>query len=383
MLCLNQLCESYSDCCSTRRSAAGITTHRKGFSMGAILTGGNTLKYIGVTASVIGVTASVIGVTASVSRCLHKETRIYKTLQIWATYFCIAVLWGCAGKEMPTQVHVDETPEPLQEAQPVPVVSQEGFDIAVYLDDPNTFPLDAANAIIWARNQWDGVIVEGLPDIPSSAYSHLTMIPSVGKIDDLLVQFVWKGTREDRPNAVATTYMTISRRPPKDGGLPFYAEVWLYESFKSLSQWEQRVVILHEFGHAFGFSEVYMEKHLETISGIRYYTGGHAVKGYREVLYAMGERLAFAIPNLHVPMELETTHWKYPEMDWDVMQPYIAGQNNITLVTLGVLLDLGYIVDVSKAQMPNPTLTKPAIGQPVFKHDHSHIHLVLPEGSGK
>ncbi len=300
---------------------------------------------------------------------------IYTLLQLGATCFILTVLMACAKVPAPTQVQVNETPEPLQSAQTVPV-PQERFDIGVYLDNPGTFPLEVSNAIIWARDQWEGVIVGGLPDMPAFTYSHISAIPPVARVDDLLVKFVWKVPTN--PNAVATTHLTVARSPTM-GGLPFYAEVWLYDYLNTLTQAQKRAVILHEIGHALGFSDVYIKEYLEVVSSVKYYSGAHGVQGYREVLYHLGEKLSFAIPDLRIPMEMETTHWKYPEMMWDIMQPYVAPQSVISKVTLGMLHDLGHVVDYNKAQMPHPVLTKPAIGQPVFKHvhDHTHIHIVV------
>lgn len=346
------------------QSAANITTHRKGFSMSAIFTGGNTRRFRGVT--------------ASVSRYLHKESRRYKAITKNATVFLVMVLIGCAKPNAPTQVHVDETPEPLQEAQPIPV-PQDRFRLTLYLDEPMGFPDDVYSAIVRAANQWESVIVSGLPDVPASMYSHLSIIPQVGAIDDLLVKFVWKET--SNPFSVATMHLTVAR-PATMGGLPFYAEVWMYDYLKSLPQESQKAAILHEIGHALGFSRAYIEKYLEVVSSVKYYNGAHGVKGYREVLYYLGEKLSFAIPDLRIPMEMESTHWKYPEMMWDIMQPHVAPQSVISKVTLGMLHDLGHVVDYTKSQMPHPTLTKPAIGRSIFnhEHDHTHIHVVLPEG---
>lgn len=324
--------------------------------MSAIFTGGNTRRF-----------------RENVSDCLW-----YRLMTVLATYLFLIVLMACA-KGAPTQVTVDETPEPLQTTQPIPDAPADRFDIDVYLDDPNMFTPQIGDAIIWAANQWESVIVSGLPDVPASMYSHLSVIPKVGAVDDLLVGFVWKET--DNPNAVATTHLTVAR-PVTQGGLPFYAEVWVYGFFRSLSLESQKVVILHEMGHALGFSRAYIGEHIEVSTGIRYYNGAHGVMGYREVLYAMGEKLSFAIPDLRIPMETETTHWKFPEMQWEIMQPYVAPQGVISKVTLGVLHDLGHVVDYTRAQKPHWALTKPAIGQPFFKHvhDHTHIHIVLPEG---
>lgn len=329
--------------------------------MSAIFTGGNTRRFKECPAKT-GARSAQTGCT------------IYKLLQIWATVFLLTLLMACA-KGAPTQVHVDETAEPLQETQPIPV-PQDRFRLTLYLGQPMGFPNDVYDAIIWAANQWENVVVSGLPDVPASMYSHLSILPPVVSVDDLLVQFIWKTS--ENPNAVATTHLTVAR-PAIQGGLPFYAEVWMYDYLRGLPQEQQRAVILHEIGHALGFSRAYMAEHLEVISGIRYYGGAHGVKGYREVLYALNEKLAISIPDLRVPMELETSHWKFPEMMWDIMQPYIAPQGAISKVTLGVLHDLGHVVDYTNAQMPHPALTKPAIGQPVFRHehDHTHIHIVI------
>lgn len=93
----------------------------------------------------------------------------------------------------------------------------------------------------------------------------------------------------------------------------------------------------------------------------------------------MGEKLAFGIPDLRVPMA-GTSHWRFPELQWDIMQPYGMPGSVLIKVTIGAMEDLGYKVNYFQAEYPPSNLTKPAIGRPIFKHDHTHnIHVVLSE----
>ena len=133
--------------------------------------------------------------------------------------------------------------------------------------------------------------------------------------------------------------------------LPFYSEVWIYDGLldPNYTTQDRTNVLIHEFAHALGFNEYVIGKTAgtETVGVIPFFNDANAIAAYREILYHyMGEKLAFGIPDLRVPM-VGDLHWRFPELQWDIMQPYGMLGAVLTKVTIGAMEDLGYKVDYS------------------------------------
>ena len=288
---------------------------------------------------------------------------------------------GCGSKGAPTQVVLqDGDPLELTMEQSNPTTEKEPFNIVINPEAITYIPADVLGIVASVISEWERIIVEGLPDVPQSDYSHLPYLFPPGKIDDLYIHLVWKDPAVGHDGVVATTRLTISRGDSL--GLPFYAHIWLYDTYFSgnrLTPAQKRSAILHEVGHALGFSEYYLSDLISDFGGTHYFWGENAITGYRHVLYNyLGEKLAYGIPDLGVPMEEGLSHWKYPALGWDIMQPFIWGSPIITRVTAGALADLGYKVNYDYTQNPTHLLTKPAIGRPIFRCDGNGLHRVVP-----
>ena len=143
------------------------------------------------------------------------------------------------------------------------------------------------------------------------------------------------------------------------------------------ADWEQ--ITLHEICHAIGFSSWQLDRivGLETISGTRYFMGENAARAYRQILFENGEKMAYAIPDLHVPMESTNTHWNGKALRWDLMAPYYFG-NVLTNVTIQAMRDIGYSVDETQAESPPLRLLKPALSghNKMFYCDGQNTRLV-------
>ena len=222
--------------------------------------------------------------------------------------------------------------------------------------------------IVEAKEIVEGIIVEGLPEV--RIHASIREEP----IDDLAVYIVM-GQKE---NALAAASNILNRN---NNGLPYWGVLTIHKGLidRNYSSSDWRQVIVHELIHILGFVEPTIQGNLtEKINGVRFFNGENAILGYRDILYnVMGEKTAFAIPDLRVPMAEHEhgTHWKYPEMKWEIMQRHFFRNASLTKVTLGALSDIGYKVDMTKAETPSRYYTKPAIAGPHFACDGQHIRV--------
>ena len=293
--------------------------------------------------------------------------QIYIGVLLLATHFCMSALIGCSGVA-PTQPE-NTTPNPLsmQDAEP-PVTQSEPFNITFtgYIGAYTGFAHAAAA-------KWEKIIVEGLPD--------------VGGIDDVLIELRDGGASK---NYIASASASLSHLR-HGSGLPYYGTVTIYDPIDNYFDIEDIMdapnsditkILFHEIGHVLAFDYwalTYGERHADKvtlINGAQYFTGERAIDAYREVLYQQGEKLAYAIPDLLIPLESTAFHWRYPALKWDIMSPYFHTDNVLTAVTVCALEDLGYKVDMSQAEQPNPLrLAKRALGHSFFC-DGTHIRTV-------
>ncbi len=295
-------------------------------------------------------------------------------MQKFVLILCILIV-GCAKVPLPTQPEQREntTPNPLavQEYEP-PIPEKEPFNITI----KGLEPYHMATYGLFARaaaDKWEKIIVEGLPD--------------VGEIDDVVIEFQWGGTVK---NYLASARPSLQHLR-HGSGLPCYGVITLYDpidgyinNYADLKNSDITKIIFHEMGHILGFDLWTLTyggqgDKIESINGAQYFTGGTAIDAYREALYQQGEKLAYAIPDLRLPIEPDAFHWRYPALKWDVMAPFFHTDNVVTKVTICALDDMGYTVDLSQAEDPKPSrLTKPAIGRPIFRCDDNAIYGVEP-----
>lgn len=307
-------------------------------------------------------------------------------------------VYGCAKVSTPVEpedFQVDDYGAPGVTHQTPPTTTNEPFNIELVCTTRNWFNVYSGvdslplyphqkQYILDAVRIVEGIVVEGLPDYLEPRY--------FGDVDDLLIGISVERSDPNEPGRLANAkpYMYRNKIDQHDyvwpwqfdenTGLPIEGYITLYTNLVNGSHSERmwRNLILHEIFHCMGFVTPDLERFggIERINGVDFYGGGNAILGYRDILYReMGEKTAFAIPDLRVPMHSDGAHWKAPEMQWDVMQPSIASITVLSKVTLGALADLGYTVDMTKAEKLPTYLTKPAIGHHLFCDGHS-IHAV-------
>lgn len=270
---------------------------------------------------------------------------------------------GCVNKSAPTKPddEAQETSNRLlseQSDQRPAAPAPEPFNITVT-------GLDSLPILSWQRDavkkavmKWEEIIIGGLPDFNG--------------VDDIVIEFQWG---ED--NWLASGWTGYNR---PGNGLPYLGFVKFHPpilgSQYDSDDWEK--ITMHEICHAIGFSwwEMMSIVGLQTISGTRYFKGEKAANAYRQILFESGEKLAYAIPNLLVPMASQTTHWNAEAIKWDLMSPYYFNGNVLTSVTIQALADMGYHVDNSFAENPPARLlTKPAL--PRFYCDGRHTYSII------
>lgn len=288
----------------------------------------------------------------------------------------VLLLWaGCGKVPTPVEPEIEETPgvtgEPAQSQQTTPSVQNEPFNITATGIDDLPFASWQKRAIRNAIQKWEAIIVEGVPDTTNW----------LGQIDDIQIHFDYWMDEQVNPHgyfASTDSYLKRIAEPgfPYYGRVNIYAKLLMSPEYNTPSYWE--LLIAHEIAHVLGFSQTMLERvGVETTPETRYFTGPKACEAYRGFLYhTKGEGLAYAIPNLRIPLMPESwnSHWQYPALEWDVMSPYIDPRAVITLVTIQAFADMGYIVDLSQAERPSSYLTKPAVG-PRFICDGKHIFV--------
>ena len=287
---------------------------------------------------------------------------------------CGLLLWaGCAKVPTPMEPEiVERIGEAAQLDQEIPTVQNEPFNITTWgIDDLPISEWQKA-AIRKGVEKWEAVIVEGVPDVK----------PFMIEIDDVEIMFRWGGHSEN--NFVAYTGSIYSRRDPPH--FPYFGTITIFDQAKQGTTREfWTALTIHEIGHVLGFYRSMLERvGTKTTPDARYFTGPKACEAYRGFLYSQGEKMAYAIPEVRVPLMKDPTnnHWHDTALQWDVMTTNISSDVVLTYVTIQAFADMGYIVDPSQAERPSPYLTKPASGH-TFHCDGTHMQVVLPEGMDK
>jgi hypothetical protein len=227
------------------------------------------------------------------------------------------------------------------------------------------------NAFKTAANRWSKVIVGDLPDV----------VVNGQVIDDVLIEA--SGVAIDGPGGILGQAGPTHLRPPSAGAAAFIpAKARMQFDTADLANMQANGtlndVITHEMGHSIGIGTIWTAKGLLAgASGNNpTFTGKNAKKEYG-TLKGTGPA-AVPVENTGGP-GTKNSHWRETIFRNELMTGFVAGPPNpMSRLTVASLKDLGYVVDMTKAEpysLPNLLQLAEAatLGAP-----HDHGGLVIP-----
>ena len=236
---------------------------------------------------------------------------------------------------------------------------------------PNDSDFTASQKALFqqAATHWMSIITEDLPDIdfstnPVNQYSEwLSLLIRVNDtVDDLRI-YVRSGEIDGLNNTLGQAGPLHIRR---NSSLPSLGAILLDAA--DLKRLEEDgflySVILHEMGHVLGIGSLWSERGLlqnpssNNPGADTHFTGARAIQAFDN---AGGQNYTGA----KVPIENERdkapdTHWRERVLDHELMTGWIEGDTAepLSAITIQSLADLGYRVDISRADaysLPDPT----------------------------
>ena len=204
-------------------------------------------------------------------------------------------------------------------------------------------PEPVRKAAEWAAARWSEVIIGDLPDVND---------PDLGLIDDFRMT-VGMGlldtlAADNQPNGTLANAAPLEYR--KDAGkLPWLGITGVDPA--DANRPELRGILLHEFGHALGFTPG-AEVFKRFVSG-NGFAGPQATQAYREI---------FSNTATFVPLETSGgagtagAHWSEAVFGTELMTGYVNPVMQLSRLTVGAKADLGYEVNYAAADvfMPPP-----------------------------
>jgi leishmanolysin len=227
------------------------------------------------------------------------------------------------------------------------------------------------NAFKTAANRWSKVIVGDLPDV----------VVNGQVIDDVLIEA--SGTAIDGPGGILGQAGPTHLRPASAGAAKFIpAKARMQFDTADLANMQANGtlndVITHEMGHCLGIGTIWTTKGLLAGANTNNptFTGKNAKKEYG-TLKGTGPT-AVPVENTGGP-GTANSHWRETVFRNELMTGFVAGPPNpMSRLTVASLKDLGYVVDLTKAEaysLPNllQLAENAALGAP-----HDHGGLVIP-----
>ena len=295
--------------------------------------------------------------------------------------------YGACVDDVPGEANTDNNYSIGVYVQVVPA-GQDPFNIElVFVSD---FTDARKDLMQQAARHWEAIITEGLPDVNFSANPHSlsfgdeTIVVN-DTVDDLRI-FVYKsatGVGLGGPSYVRSGNPT---------GLPAIGQVWIGAPFLTRRQreeplWQEerllRDLMLHEIAHVLGYGSLWRESGLvHELSGDTYFSGELAIQAFNA---AGGEDYS----GNKVPVVFGDLggcsagdHWRDDvfrgldrQFGAEVMEPTIEREQALSAITIQSLADLGYVVDVSRAdpyKLPASISTstpRTSSAKPVVSHD--------------
>ena len=227
------------------------------------------------------------------------------------------------------------------------------------------------NAFKNAANRWSKVIVGDLPDV----------VVNGQVIDDVLIEA--SGVAIDGPGGILGQAGPTHLRPASAGAAKFIpAKGRMQFDTADLANMQANGtlgdVITHEMGHVLGIGTIWTAKGLLTGSSGNNptFTGTNAKKEYG-TLKGTGPS-AVPVENTGGP-GTKNSHWRETVFRNELMTGFVAGPPNpMSRLTVASLKDLGYVVDMTKAEAyALPNLLQLAEGASLGA-PHDHGGLVIP-----
>lgn len=234
-----------------------------------------------------------------------------------------------------------------------------------------------------AADRWSEVIVGDLPPV----------IIDGEQIDDVLIEA--EGVAIDGPGKILGQAGPTHLRPTSAGAAAFIPAKGIMSFDKAdLSAMESdgtlKDVITHEMGHVLGIGTIWTRKKLLKGAGGQNptFTGRSAMTEYGKLKGAK----ATAVPVENTGgVGTRDSHWRETIFKNELMTGFVGEKGNpLSRLTIGSLQDLGYVVDLSKAEKyALPDLMDLAEGGALVAHSMlvsdsmvlPSIPIVLPTGS--
>lgn len=227
------------------------------------------------------------------------------------------------------------------------------------------------NAFKSAADRWSKVIVGDLPNVVINGQL----------IDDVLIEA--SGAAIDGPGGILGQAGPTHLRPAGAGAAAFIpAKGRMQFDTADLAAMQAngtlKDVITHEMGHVLGIGTIWTNKGL--LSGGSgnnpVFTGTNAKKEYG-ILKGTGPAVV-PVENTGGP-GTKNSHWRDAVFGNELMTGFVAGPPNpMSRVTVASLKDLGYVVDLTKAEpYALPNLLQKAEGGLIVAV-HAHEGMVIP-----
>ncbi|NOX53014.1 MAG: hypothetical protein GXP27_00970, partial [Planctomycetes bacterium] len=209
-------------------------------------------------------------------------------------------------------------------------------------------------AVLAAAQRWERIVIADLPDVN---------VPGIGLVDDLVINAGF-APLDGAGNVLAgsaPTYVRSESRLPAAGDLLFDAEdLALLEANGKFE-----TTALHEIGHLLGIGTIWQDLGLVTGSGSAdpQFVGPHAVAAYNAL--TGGSYSGVPIENTGGGGNAEH-HWRESIFTTELMTGYAEASGvaePISAVTIASLADLGYVVDMDRAEVFAPIASPQALAQ--------------------
>ena len=266
------------------------------------------------------------------------------------------------------------------------------FNIDLVFADENFYTVKQKQTFKEAAQRWEEIILGDLPNVTfSKSGSRADTIESIGltvaitdEVDDIRI-FVTSIASQDSFWGIGG-----AGRIRWQNKLPIWGYLALNET--KIDDVERSdsffTLAVHEIGHCLGFGSLWNEDKFDLIrlpsednpGSDSHFIGSQAIQAFNR-LGGLGYR-GHKVPlenSLNVGSDSRDSHWRESVFGNEIMDPRSAGGHEpISGITIAALADMGYEVDLSKAdEYRLPTSAKPVSVRP---HGELRCKVVQPLG---